>query len=374
MPRLHTRATIGGLAIVLAACAAAPAAAGNGPVRPQEAPVYAYVCSQDEAMITVIDLTTQRVVEEIHLTELGFTPNAKPHHVAVEPDGSFWYVSLIGENRVLKFDRDNTLVGRVDFEVPGMLALDADADMLFAGRSMSAVNPPARLGEFSTDGMRADEVDVFFPRPHALALSPDGARIYTASLAENQLATVDRETGDVELTNVDQGGHGAHGEHGHMIAHFGIAPDGDLLVATTEMTGLLLFFDLSGDGLPKADGQMELGQRPWLPVFSPDGGTLYLAVKDANAVDIIDVASRQVRTRITHPAISEPHGAALSPDGRWLIVTNNNTKGAYASTRRSEKGGGPVGTAVIIDTGSNEVVEVIEVGANPTGVGVRPGA
>ncbi|MEZ4414321.1 MAG: YncE family protein [Gemmatimonadota bacterium] len=366
MPGFSKSTALGGVALVLAACAAAPAAGFNPP--PQDAPVYAYVCSQDEAMVTVIDLAAREVKAEIHLTDLGFTPNAKPHHVAVEPDGSFWYLSLIGENRVLKFDRDNNLVGRVDFEVPGMLALDAQSHRLYAGRSMSAVNPPQRLGEFDTGNMRSDELDVFFPRPHALALSPDGRRVYTASLAENQLGTLDMETGDFELTNVE----GGHGEHGHMISHFGISPDGGTLAATTEMTGLILFFDLSGDGLPKLRSQMELGQRPWLPVFSPDGRTLYVPRKDANAVDVVDVATRSVRTSIRHPAISEPHGAALSPDGRWLIVTSNNTKGGYASTRRSEKGGGPVGTAVIIDTQSNEVVRAFEVGANPTGVGVRP--
>ena len=100
---------------------------------------------------------------------------------------------------MLKFDRENRVVGRLDFEVPGMLALDPEHGRVYAGRSMSAVNPPTRIGEFDTATMSADEVDVFFARPHALSVSPDGRRIYTASLAENQLATLDIETFVLDL-------------------------------------------------------------------------------------------------------------------------------------------------------------------------------
>ena len=47
---------------------------------------------------------------------------AKAHHTAVEPDGSFWYVSLIAAGKVLKFDRQNRLVGDVDFESAAAVA------------------------------------------------------------------------------------------------------------------------------------------------------------------------------------------------------------------------------------------------------------
>ena len=364
-PRFRPASVIALFGFALAACAGTPGPAQSSGFAQAQGDL-AYVCNQDEATVTVIDLESRSIVDEVRLVDLGFSPNAKPHHVVVSPDGSHWYLSMIGENQVVKFDRNNQIVERVEFEVPGMLALDAEAGKVYAGRSMSAVNPPRRIGEFDSGSLASDELDVFFPRPHALDLAPDGSLVYTASLAENQLATLDVSTGDLELTNVE----GGHGEHGHMIAHFDVAPDGQTLAATTEMTGLVLFFDLSGDGLPKLDRQVEVSARPWLPVFSSDSRTLYVPQKDANAVSVVDVTSNRVTAVIEHPAISEPHGAALSPDGRYLIVTNNNTKGAYDSTKRTSTGD-PVGTAVIIDTRNNEVVGAVEVGANPTGVGIR---
>ena len=75
-----------------------------------------YVASQDGAAISVIDVETHELIATVDLTALGFSANCKPHHVAVEPDGSHWYVSLIADWRVLKFDRDNNLVGQVEFD------------------------------------------------------------------------------------------------------------------------------------------------------------------------------------------------------------------------------------------------------------------
>src|ERR1700733_12537730 len=80
-----------------------------------------YITNQVGATITVVNQQTLAVDTVIDLTRMGFTPNAKPHHVAVEKDGSFWYVTLIGDGKVLKFDRENKLVGRVSMETPGLL-------------------------------------------------------------------------------------------------------------------------------------------------------------------------------------------------------------------------------------------------------------
>jgi streptogramin lyase len=47
----------------------------------------------------IVDPATGQIVRVVDLKALGFSANAKPHHVVAEPDGSFWYVTLIGDNR-----------------------------------------------------------------------------------------------------------------------------------------------------------------------------------------------------------------------------------------------------------------------------------
>ena len=124
-----------------------------------------YACIQGAAKIAVIDMDANVVIRTVDLQQLGFTENSRPHHVAVEPDGSAYYVSLIGDDTVLKFNRNNELMDQIAFERPGMLVVSPTDSLLFVGRSMKAVNPPQRIGIVERNGMEIEELDVFFPRP-----------------------------------------------------------------------------------------------------------------------------------------------------------------------------------------------------------------
>ena len=144
---------------------------------------FVYVCNQGEASVSVIDAEAGVVARVLDFRKLGFAENAKPHHIVVEPDGSHWYVSLIGAGRVLKLDRENHIVGTAETPYPGLLALDPNADWLYVGRSMTAVSPPQTVARIRRSDMTVvEEVEVFFTRPHALTLSPDGRSLYAASL------------------------------------------------------------------------------------------------------------------------------------------------------------------------------------------------
>ena len=153
-----------GLGIAAAILAAAT------PLRSGSGRKASYVVNQGGASITVIDQgEARRVDTTLDLTKMGFTANAKPHHVTVEPDGSFWYVTLIGDGKVLKFDRANHLLGQVSMETPGLIYLDPRHDSLYVGRSMTATNPPKTLGVITRrDFKLVDEQEIQVPRPHAL--------------------------------------------------------------------------------------------------------------------------------------------------------------------------------------------------------------
>ena len=319
-----------------------------------------YVANQNGAVVSVIDMASNTVVETVDLQALGFSATAKPHHIVVEPDGSAWYVSLIAENRVLKFDRANQLVGQVEFERPGMMALDPASDLLYVGRSMAAVNPPQRIGIVNRNTMELDEVDVFFPRPHAIAVSPSGRFVYSASLALNQLGAYDTETDAVELETV-------HGTT-HTFVQFALTPDGNTLFATGQLTGSLLVFDVSRSPAIHLTGTIPLGHQPWHPVITPDGRFLYVGNKDDNSVSVVDLEALAVVKTITGPGLAEPHGSAVSADGRYVYISNRNLKGAYTPTE-DDGGEGQVGTVVVINTASNTIETVIEVDRYPAGIG-----
>lgn len=324
---------------------------------------YIYVCNQGSATISVIDASTNEVAETLDLQKLGFSANAKPHHAIAEPDGSYWYVTLIGENRVLKFNRDNELEASAELEVPGLMAMHPNKDILYVGRSMSAVNPPQSFVVVSRTDMEVlEEVDLFFTRPHAIAATPNGDWTFIGSLSVNQIISTNIETEESDLFNVP----GVT----HTFVNFAITPDGNTMIATGQVSGQLLFFDISAPEAPQMTGSVKVGSQPWHPVISEDGKFAYFANKQDHSVSVVNLESRTVEATIKGNGLAQPHGAALSANGKYLYITNNNLDGTY-NPRGEENIENLPGTIVIIDTETNDIIKVIEVGRYPSGIGTN---
>jgi len=359
-----------------------------------------YVANQGEASVAIIDMASQEVIETVDLTALGFSANASPHHVIAEPDGSAWYVSLISENTVLKFNAENELVDRASMEAPGLLSLHPTERTLFIAHSMMAVNPPQRIGIAPRDDLGAlEQVEVFFDRPHAITVTPDGSFVYVGSLATNQLISVDAESLRGDLLALDG--------PPHVLVQLATSPDGQQVAGTGQLTGRLLLFDVGAEGQLTLTDQVAVGAQPWHPTYSPDGSRIYVPNKQANTVSVVDTEQRTVTHTIEHDAFAEPHGTALSADGRYLYVSNNHQRGKMdhmmqdmssmggsndthghhrdhdnrgersaqsdhdSHEGHSESSGERPGTIAVIDTETLEVVRVIEVGVYPTGIGTR---
>jgi DNA-binding beta-propeller fold protein YncE len=361
--RIRLRALSAAAALLLPACTVSaqtppptPAVSNGG---------LLYACVQDDAKIAVIDMAAGEVVRMIDLTQLGFTENAKPHHIVVEPDGEHWYVSLIGDNRIVRFDRNGDVVGNFAMQTPGMLAYDAGRDLLVASRSMSAVNPPPRISLVRGGQMQGEEIDVFFPRPHPMVLSADGRIAYTGSLGVNQLAAVNLETEEVTLTSLDG--------PPHSLVQFAISPDGATLVASGELTGALLVFDLADREHPRAVASVSVGPMAFDPMFAPDGATVWVPVKGTNEVAIVETETWTVTERIRHESLLQPHAIVFSADGSLAFVSNNNKADHMAGHEGHAQAGGASGSGnvVMIDTATREVVRVLELGRNVTGIGTR---
>lgn len=321
-----------------------------------------YVTNQGEGTVNVIDTKSNTVVRRVDLRALGFAVMSKPHHIAVEEDGSYWYVSMIAENRVLKFSRDNELVGQAEFQAPGLMALDSKSDLLFVGRSMAAVNPPQSVGFIERSTMDIEEVEVFHPRPHAIAVSSTGEYVFSGSLGENRIIAINVESGDGTRHTVDG--------PIHTLVQFGVTPDGQTMIVGGQLTSKLFFYDISRAPELTLLKTIDVNAAPWHPVFSPDGKFAYLANKMANTVTVIDMESQSIARVIEGEGFSQPHGAALSGDGKFLYVSNNNLNGHY--TPRYNLGDNKLaGTVVVIDTETFEIVKVLEVGVYPSGAGSR---
>ena len=347
--------------VLMSACASTPAPA------PDAVAEMLYVCNQSDATVTLIDTRTNTIVRTVDLKQLGFGANSKPHHIQVEVDQSFWYVSLIGENKIVKIDRNDRVAGTATFETPGMMSLDPAKGTLYVGRSMTAVNPPKRIGVINRADMSIDEIDVLFARPHAMALDWRDNTVYTGSLVVNQMAAIDQNTERVEITNVDG--------PPHSLMQYALSPDGNTLAASGELSGQVLLFDVTDRMKPKFLRSWKVEAQPFDPIFTRDGRYVVVPNKAANAISVIDTKTNDVKV-LRGAGIVQPHGTATSSDGRWVYVSNNNLNQPAGAHDMHAGHTGPIqpagpGTIVVIDARSMTIAKVIEVGHNASGIAVR---
>jgi DNA-binding beta-propeller fold protein YncE len=322
-----------------------------------------YVPNQDDATVSVIDPVSRRLLRTVDLRRYGVGDNAKPHHVQVEPDGSAWYVTLIGAGKVLKLDPNDRVLGSAEMEVPGLIALHPSKDLMFVARSMSAVNPPPRMAVIRRSDMALlDEVDLLFPRPHGIVVHPRGDVVYVASLGTNQIASVGVDEGEVRLLDVPGSPHG--------FVQLAVSADGKRLAATAELTDSLLIFDLSQPEAPRLLRGLAMPDGPFEPVFTPDGRTIFVTALNANRVAAVDTRDWSVAILPENAGYGQPHGIALSPDGSRVFVGNRHQAGGV----HDHAGGKPTapGTVVAICVGSRSVDTVLSVGNYAAGLGMTP--
>lgn len=320
-----------------------------------------YVANQDDATVSIINLAPRRVIETLDLQKYGFTPDAKPHHAQVDPDGRHWYLTLIGAGKVLKLDRQNRIVAQANLEVPGLLALHPTRDLLVVGRSMSAVNPPRRIALIRRSDMKVlEEYDVFFPRPHALVVDPRGEWVYVASLGVNQLAAVRLADGEQKLVEVEG--------PSHAFTQFAVSPDGKWLALTAESSGNLLVFDIADPSAPRLARTVQIGGGPFEPVFTWDGRKVFVTNLDANRVTVLDTGTWAVAGVVTDAGFRQPHGVAASPDGKYIWISNRSQAGGAHDHEGRQATGPGTATAICIPTLTVEVT--VPVGNYAAGMGI----
>lgn len=319
-----------------------------------------YVANQASATVSIIDPDSNAVAQTVDLTEKGFSDNAKPHHVVVEPDGSAWYVSLINEDAIVKFDTQNQVVGTVSFPSPGMLSMDRTGDRLYAGHTMSIPDVPRTVAVIQrADMSQVDVLTVPFERPHGMKVRPNGRYAYSSSLSTNRISAIDIESNEVKTPFFFPEA------SRQRYVQMDISADGQTAYVTGQVAGQVQILSLEEPAAPTFVDSVDVGAEPWHPQLSSDGSTLYFGSKATNTVYAMDTETYSTTT-IEGEGLAQPHGSALSPDGRYLYISNNNQNGTYIPTS-----GEDVGTVVVIDTRTNEIQTVIEVGENPAGINSR---
>lgn len=189
--------------------------------------------------------------------------------------------------------------------------------------------------------------------PFAIAASPDGRILYVAGQTARQIAIFDAARGELvgRIHLPDPPGGLCLSPDGARLYVTGASPSGKVFVIDARSGAILETF--------------AAGHTPVSPVFAP-GGTLYVPNRFSNSVSVVDLSSGKQTALI--PVLREPVDAALTPDGKWLLVANllpaGPADGDYIAARVS-----------LIDTASLRLVRHIPLPNGSTavrGIAVSP--
>ncbi|MBT4052784.1 MAG: hypothetical protein HOE73_06810 [Bacteroidetes Order II. Incertae sedis bacterium] len=327
----------------------------------------AYIAHADEPYVSVLDMDAFVVVRRLDLTQHGFSERARVHHVAVEPDGAFWYASVgsyrIGDlEGVVKFNRDNGFVAQYEMDDPGLIALNPSEDAMIVSREFRSDGGPKNMIELRRSDLVAVQIPVSFEASHALAVRPQADYAFSASMAADQIVIVDLANLVVQYYPV--------AGVSHSFRDFAMAPNGRKMCGTGVTSGAVTLLSVSNPPHIQQRQSLNVGRDPHYLTYLPDASKVYVTVTGEDKVAVLDAYQEIIDKTITHPALKEPTGIVTSSDGRYVFVASKNTLGDFEG-RDAVYGQKPPGTVVVIDTAQNEVVKVIEVGPGATTIGTR---
>jgi 6-phosphogluconolactonase (cycloisomerase 2 family) len=139
----------------------------------------------------------------------------------------------------------------------------------------------------------------------------------------------------------------------------------NLVLVAAKMDGAIHVFRLAGKTLTHV-GRVDLGKgaQPTDVVFAADGRHAYAIVQGINKVMELAVDGTKVTTTGQEVTTGKsPYGAAVTPDGRWLI--NTNVGGALT-------GDDHTGTVTMVDLKAHRLALSLAVGKTPEHVSLSP--
>jgi YVTN family beta-propeller protein len=270
------------------------------------------------------------------------------HGLGLSPDGRWLYVSDVAGNHLIAYALKNGALGESHTVPVGaqpvhmVETLDGRRIFVtnFAGKSVSVVNTATWTLEKTIDTPNA---------PHSIVLSPDGRWAYAGCYGAASIAVIDTASATLAGTISLPVGAQPYG--------LALSKDGRTLYASDNSTGRLFVIDVASAPTGNVTGSAEVGLRPALIARSPDAATLYISSGASHSVTVVSLTPDPAHptVRATIPVSGYPHGLAVTPDGKYVVVANTTGK-----------------TLSVIETSSNTVVATVQGEQYPNDVLILP--
>lgn len=276
-------------------------------------------------------------------------PATQPGLVVGLSDGSvyYWNGSLTGSFETSLLPDDSVTVVPSGNH-PVSVAVAPDGNVYSLGDYLTVIGPSNTvIGTLPIQWNKGKTFPV-------VVVSPDGSFAYATEALPNDTAgvAVISTTSNTVVQNIQLPGQAtAQAVAVSPDSTFGYIANGANYGGSPSVYRFNAATNTISDNIVLPDGSYPSGLA-----FSPDGKTLYVSDAANKNVSVIDTATDKIVTTIGLAGI--PAALAVSPDGGSLIVTNAaNYNANYVS---------------VIDTSTNTLSNVIEVGNGPSGVAFNP--
>jgi YVTN family beta-propeller protein len=297
------------VALLLAGCGGASTTT-SAPALPvvavpsQLAPYHIYVSDLETGDVAELGMRTWHVSRSVH-------------GLGLSSDGHALYVTDISGNRLTAYSTQDSVSSSSQHAAPVGLqpvhmvnTLDGKTIFVtnFGTNTISVINAATWT---QTKAITVPD------QPHGIVLSPDGRWAYVSCYGGSAIAVLDTAGATLVATIPLPAPAKPYG--------IAISRDGRYVYASDNLTGRLFIIDATARRVLPS---VQVGLRPALLARSPDGAALYVANGGAHSVSVLDLSrdAAHPSVRATVPVEGYPHGIAVTPDGKYVIVANTISK------------------------------------------------
>jgi uncharacterized repeat protein (TIGR01451 family) len=267
----------------------------------------AYVCNRESKSVSVIDLDTTDVVQQIALPDAI----SDPVHMTIAPDRMTGYVSnLWGQKSLSKIDLHTgaTLEQLAVGSMPTCTAITADGSKAFV--THWGTSGTVSVVDLVTKNV-TKTIDVG-SLPLAIALTPDQAKAYVCNVGSNGVSVIDVANNEV-VTSIPAG---------IGPADVAMAPDGSKAYVCSYDSNTVSVIDTSID---KVVSVIDVGMSPQGITIAGDGTKAYVCNSSSDTISVIGLPAGVVEANLE--VGHGPKSIAVTPTGHvgYVCHARDNT-------------------------------------------------
>ena len=296
-------------------------------------------------------VSTASTTAQADSVDATITVGTTPYDVAINPSGTFAYVSNYGSDTVSKIDLATNTVAATIIVGDGPWGLAINPLGTFAYVSNDLNGTVSKIDLATNTVVTTITVEQW---PWYVGINPAGTFAYVTNRSNNIVSKIDLATNAVTSFTIPNPSCVLN-QGFPCNSNFGVAFNSDATFAYVSRPdkGTVAKINLNDNSVVNT---ITVGSSPRGLAINPSGTFAYVSNYASNNVSKIDLATNTVVATI--PVGSFPYGVAINPSGTFAYVSNRGSTGP--------------GSVSKIDLATNTVAATIPVGSLPYGVAINP--